>query len=348
MLRDEHSVTDLFAAQQAQLTERLVFLLQRLHPALRVDVERALQARGKLLSKTHAGPALAHSTLPNGSWSLLTLLVAQYILPDIDLTLACNAALAVECFVCALDLLDDVEDEDRSPTLEALGTARILNVSTALLSLAQQALFSPIHTGAPAEQVVRFAEMLQATTLTAVTGQHQDLLAEQRPAQELTIDECIAIAAGKAGSLMRLACWLGAACAGADDVLLEQFSQLGELLGISHQLDNDSHDLYDLLQESAPPVELTTIEARAQSRKSDLTRNKKTLPVVIAASKMSALQQGREEADRENTAYLQALREGILASWGICLLYRERANDLWEQIEVRRPAGSALRSLLGL
>src|SRR5205814_666661 len=100
----------------------------------------------------------------------------------------------------------------------------------------------------PAERILRLLNVLQESTLLATVGQHRDLLAEQRPVQDITYEECIEIAAGKAGSLMSMACRFGAICAGADDKVCGKFAEIGELLGIAHQLDNDSHDLYHLLQ----------------------------------------------------------------------------------------------------
>ena len=59
-------------------------------------------------------------------WPLLTLLVAQTIAPEIDLVSASSVAVAIECFICALDLLDDVEDDDQTPIVQSLGIARTL------------------------------------------------------------------------------------------------------------------------------------------------------------------------------------------------------------------------------
>src|SRR5439155_16041161 len=140
--------------------------------------------------------------------------------------------------------------------------------------------------------------------------------------QDLTQEECIEIAAAKAGALMRLACRLGALCAGADDVLCELFSELGELLGIAHQLDNDAHDLYYLLQSETSAVPPAQAEDITRSIKTDLVRQKKTLPVVLAARVNSSLQKASAPVDKEE--HLRALHEGIIATWGICLLYRER------------------------
>ena len=344
MSNDTQPPVNLFAAQQVVLRERLLFLLATLHPVLRADVVRALEEEGKLLAKPRAD---AVAVRPDGSWALLTMLVAQHIDPDIDLLCVSSVAIAIECFVCALDLLDDVEDEDQTPSIQVLGVARALNVATALMMLAQQAISSLSQQAVPPGRILSLLDTLQASALNAAAGQHRDLLAEQRSAQELTLEECIEIAASKAGALMRLACQLGALCAEADDVMCEHFSELGELLGIAHQLDNDAHDLYYLLQSETSAVPPTKAENITRSIKTDLVRQKKTLPVVLAARVNSSLQKATAPVvDKEE--HLRALHEGIITTWGICLLYRERAGDRLRMIEDQRSLAPALRFLLDL
>lgn len=344
MSSDSQPPVNQFAARQDMLRERLLFLLEKQHPLLRADIVHALEVEGKLLAKPRAD---AVAVRPSGSWALLTMLVAQHIDPDIDPFCVSSVAIAVECFVCALDLLDDVEDEDQTPSIRALGVARALNVATALLMLAQQAILSLTQQAVPPRRIVSLLDTLQASGLIATGGQHRDLLAERRSAQELTLEECIEIAAGKAGALMRLACRLGALCAGADDVMCEHFSELGELLGIAHQLDNDAHDLYYLLQGETSAVPPTKAENITRSIKTDLVRQKKTLPVVLAARVNNFLEKASAQGDKEKKEeHLRALHEGIIATWGICLLYRERASDRLRTIEDQRPLAPALRFLL--
>ncbi|MFL5591496.1 MAG: polyprenyl synthetase family protein [Ktedonobacteraceae bacterium] len=343
MSNDTQPPVNLFAAQQEVLRERLIFLLATQHPVLRADVVHALEEEGKLLAKPRTD---AVAVRPAGSWALLTMLVAQHIDPDIDLFCVSSVAIAVECFVCALDLLDDVEDEDQTPSIRVLGVARALNVATALMMLAQQAISSLSQQAVPPGRILSLLDTLQASALNAAAGQHRDLLAEQRSAQELTLEECIEIAASKGGALMRLACRLGALCARADDVMCEHFSELGELLGIAHQLDNDAHDLYYLLQSETSAVPPTKAENITRSIKTDLVRQKKTMPVVLAARVNSSLQKASAPVDKEE--HLRALHEGIIATWGICLLYRERADDRLRMIEDQRSLAPALRFLLDL
>ena len=342
-------VANPFAAHQQLLRERLYHVLTGLHPLLYADVIRALEETGKLLAPSYKEHD-ASSGPPAGSWSLLTFLVAHHVDPQIDLFYASSVAVAVECFICALDLLDDIEDDDLTPVVCDLGPARVLNVSTTLLTLAQKAILSLSaleHVGA--ERITSLLDVLQETTLTATAGQHRDLLAEQTSVLEFTHEECIEIASAKAGSLMRLPCLLGAICAGGDQDLCQQFAELGQMLGIAHQLDNDCHDLYHLLDGEASATLSASTRAEKMNSKTDLIREKKTLPVVFAAKKRELDQQGQQLVDKEEKKLSQsALQKGIIAAWGICLLYRERARNCLQQIENQRTVSPTLRCLLNL
>ena len=312
------------------LRERLTELVATLHPSLSADLLQALQAKGKLLFQPPSPGEQASSSTIIGMWPLLTLLVAQAVSPQVDLFCASGFAVAVECFVCALDLLDDVEDGDLTPTVNTLGIARVLNVSTALLGLAEKAIHSLSTRDVSPVLVLRLLKVMQEGTLLATSGQQRDLLAEQQSLHEfaaeesleLVIEKCLEIARGKAGSIMRLACRLGAMCAGADEGLLEQFSLLGEQLGIAHQLHNDCHDLYDFLSSSGAPGD-------TWPEKSDMARGKKTLPIVLAHT----LQESPTGADTDDYEDVHALQRGILAAWGIRLLYRERVRSCLELIQ---------------
>src|SRR5260370_17333786 len=96
------------------------------------DVVRAFQEEGKLLYQPLTGIISPRTTRPAGIWSLLTLLVAQHVSPDIDPIYVSSIAVSVECFCAALDLLDDVEDEDQTPIIQELRPAHVLTVPTHL------------------------------------------------------------------------------------------------------------------------------------------------------------------------------------------------------------------------
>ena len=344
MSNDRLSSFSQYTAQQALLRERLLLILATLHPLLKSDVQWVLEGKGKLLFQSEDSEPLP---LPTGNWALLPLLIAQYVNPFIDDAVVSSVGVAIECFVCALDLLDDVEDEDQTTVVQELGIARTLNTSTTLLMLAQQALLSLTQQQVSAERVLHLLDTLQSSALHATAGQHRDLLAEQRSATDMTDEECIEIAAGKAGAIMRLACLMGALVADAGEALCAQFSEMGELLGIAHQLDNDSHDLYYLLPGKTSTGDAVDPGTVTHSGKSDLARGKKTLPVVLAAHRERILQENAAGADEDSEEYKAALQAGIITTWGICLLYRERAHDCFQKIEAQKPVASPLRILLG-
>ena len=326
-----------FTAYQPLLRERLRSFINLLQAPLKSDVEAALEQRGKILCPLLDGETLSR---PNGMWALLPLLIIRDLFPDNDLYAAYNVALAVECLICSLDLLDDIEDGDQTPVVRQLGAARVLNVSTALLLLSQKMLLTLANFGIPAERIVSLMTLVEEATTTAASGQHEDIIGEQQDIDNYTTEDCIRIARSKAGSLFRLACTMGCVFTDIDQSICQLFSELGELLGIAHQLDNDSHDLYDILHTQ-----------RRDAVKTDVEHHKKTLPLVLAAQ-IRASQHApsntsqSDETDPQN-ALLASYDEGIIAAWGISLLYRERAQDCLRTIEVRQPVSDELRLLLG-
>ncbi len=280
---------------------------------------------------------------------MLPFFVAQSIDPAIPPLQAYEMAVAVELCICALDILDDVEDEDQTPFIEEVGVARALNTATALLSLASQAILSLSVHGRNVQHVVQLLATFHEHLLAAVHGQHSDLLAERRSALTMTQEECVQIAAQKSGSLMSLACRAGALCAQANDVVLEQFTTFGRLFGIAQQLDNDCHNLYYLIQDVSADSVVSGTGLIGRQENTDLRRNKKTLPIVLAAQRRASDIPFPLPTDQENRArYTQALQEAIFATWGICLLYKERARETLQTIEQMIPIAHELRLLLDL
>lgn len=349
-----------FAAHQQILRERLHFFLRTLHPAVYSDVLRAFEDEVKILHQVNKDISAPQNVRPSGIWSLLPLLVAQHVAPEIDPTYASSVALSVESLVTAIDLLDDIEDEDQTEIVQELGTARVINTAAILFTLAQQALLSLSDLGISPATVLRLLQTLQESSLVVSTGQHLDIVVENRPAHKFTIEESIEIAATKSGALLRLACLMGAQCAGASDELCAKFAEFGELLGIAAQLDNDCNDLYYLLYSRGWALSSQRREGTSQTMKSDLARGKKTLPIVLAAAEIAktqgassvnmqdALEQATRFSDKENEANKRVFREAIITAWGICLLYRERASERLQELEAQKPFTPLLHLLVGM
>jgi len=337
-------VADLAIARHL-LCERLRHYLHDLDPVLREDAGAALAVEGKLLHQ----PALAL----DGRWALLPFCLMQNLgaatrADFIGSDAACDVALAMECVICATDLLDDVMDEDTTPLIERLGMARALNTALTLVSLSQRMLLALLDTDLPTIVPVRLMDVMQRAILQASAGQQRDLLAERRLATDLTREECLEIASAKAGALLSLACRMGAMCASMEEAQVERCAEAGRLLGLAAQLDNDAHDLYGLLRPGRS----------AGSQKSDLVRGKKTLPVVLAAHVLQATcaHEARDidfrhlemAGTEERKIYHDALHEGILATWGMALLYRERARTVLEMVMGEGSISPTLYQVLGL
>lgn len=327
------------APDQHLLRQRLRTLLETLTPPLRVDVTRALEAEGKLLWQPTPS-----SAQPGGVWGLLTLLVARQVSLEINPHLATSVAIAVETYICGLDLLDDIEDVDRTPVVVELGAARALSVATTLLFMAQQVLLETARYLAP-EQVLLLLGALSSTSLTATAGQHLDILTAERDVSSLSAQECIAIAAAKSGSLMSLACRLGALCGGADPELCERWAALGKLLGISHQLDNDSHAGYDIIL-AACNFSSTPCRERAHEGASPT----KTLPAVLARQLYERYRLASPQQSGEEDLLMrgQAVREAIVLTGAQALLFRESVRERAMQLAGTRSLAPQLGRLLGV
>lgn len=345
--RHDVSPPEIAAAQQV-LVERLrLFLKGNVPQVLHADVVRALEGEGKLFSS----PAIPHDStrppLPSGVWALLVYYVAATISPTYDQCCVESAALAVECMVLSIDLDDDVMDGDHTTTFTALGIGRALTVSKTLSLLAFQLLLSLTEQGISSTCVRHLTETLLEATKVVMSGQHRDVLAEQQEVSTVTYDQCIEIATAKAGALMRMACLMGAIAAGASDEQRDLFALLGEQLGISHQLDNDSHDLEQL-------VSFRTTRRGAQHQqmseevKTDILRGKKTLPVFFAAEKGVTLLKTAEAVDRLTEEHVQVLYAASVKTWGICLVYRERVRDCLREIAKHARIPLALFTLVGI
>ncbi|HEY1352023.1 MAG TPA: polyprenyl synthetase family protein [Ktedonobacteraceae bacterium] len=329
------------AAARRLLCRQLLDHLDAVQPVLRSDIMQALAQEGKLFHQ----PA----TPLDGRWALVPFCLARTLCTHADPARGAAAALAMECLICATDLFDDVMDEDMTPLIACTGQARAVNVALALLAFPQRILLSLAAQQSHTSVALRLLDEVQRALLQAVAGQQWDVLAEGRLACELSRDDCLAIAAAKAGSLLGLAWRLAVLCAEVGEAQVERCTGLGRQLGIAAQLDNDAHDLSHLLQPAATGCQ-----------KSDLRRGKKTLPVVLAARSLQATHPLSpteidhafahlpQLATREQEVYLAALREGILTTWGLSLLYRERARESFHQIMGNGPVAEDVLQVLGL
>lgn len=210
-------------------------------PDLKESVLRILGGRGKAFGE--GGPY----------WALLTLAVCRNCGGRWEE--AVPAAAAIEFFIAAGDLLDDIEDNDLPVGLDV---ARATNTATLLLLLTSKAV-SLIADSRKASLAMR---AISEAGISSCVGQHYDLVYESsfqvNEAMWLRMTEL------RSGSLAGCACRVGALVATDNENVIEAYVKFGRNTGVAAQIFNDLNSL------------------KASSGKSDILRRKKTLPVIHA------------------------------------------------------------------
>lgn len=236
------------------------------------------------------------------SWVMLAL--AACVATGGDVAYGARVAAAVEVFMAALDVLDEIEDGDASPTAAAAGIPQALNGATALLLLAPRMLLDlPTRDGLPSPG--DFARVLVDGGLTATGGQHLDLTGEGFAAG--SPEEALAVARRKAGVLASVACRLGAMVGTTDETLLDLYGRWGMHYGTVAQLANDLHDAVD------------------DAAKSDIARKKSTLPLLFSHRVAS------ETGSNSGVAASGALH----FTWVVVEIERQACRDLADELDAR-------------
>lgn len=171
---------------------------------------------------------------------------------------AAHAAAAVEFAVAAIDVADDVVDGDQSS--DTLSGNRAVNASLALSWLAQRCATSLVDI-LGADRAERIGRLLAEGSLGSCAGQDFDLALEgcSNPGEVRSL----AMTSGKSGSLVSMACQVGAAIATEDRAILDLVGRFGTHVGVVAQLLNDLVDVDPLVV-----------------RGNDLRRHKRTLPIA--------------------------------------------------------------------
>jgi geranylgeranyl diphosphate synthase type I len=200
---------------------------------------------------------------------------------------AVRAAVAVELAHNFTLLHDDVIDEDTTrrhrPTAWAVfGIPDAIITGDAMLALAQRLLAEDPHPAA-----ARAAARLSSCVIELCAGQQADCAFEERGPDEVTLDECLAMATAKTGALLGCACALGALYAGGEDRAVRAMDGFGREAGLSFQLIDDLIGIWGDPDRTGKPVG------------ADLSAHKKSLPVVAAltsgtpaAAELAALYRG--------------------------------------------------------
>jgi geranylgeranyl diphosphate synthase type I len=181
---------------------------------------------------------------------------------------AVPAAVAVELVHNFSLLHDDVMDGDATrrhrPTVwRVFGINAAILGGDALLTLAFDVLAASGH---PA--VRDTMQALSAAVQDLVAGQAADVAFERRT--DVTVAECVRMAAGKTGALLGQSCALGAAFGKGTAEQITHLRLFGERMGLAFQLRDDLLGIWGDPAVTGKPVY------------SDLESRKKSLPVVAA------------------------------------------------------------------
>jgi geranylgeranyl diphosphate synthase type I len=212
----------------------------------------------------------------------LTWLAAQAV--GGDPLRAVPAAVAVELVHNFSLLHDDVMDNDverrhRPTAWTVFGVPAAILAGDALLTLAVETVRRGLDASVSGDVIACVNEAVQHL----IVGQSLDVDFEQRT--DVTLDECVVMAAGKTGALMRCAAQVGGLAVGAPAPWVAALAEFGEHIGLAFQL------VDDLLGIWGSP------EVTGKPRLADLAARKKSLPVV------AALNSGTEAGKQLATMY---------------------------------------------
>jgi geranylgeranyl diphosphate synthase type I len=180
---------------------------------------------------------------------------------------------------CAIEILhnyslvhDDIEDGDRlrhgrDTVWAKWGTAHGINAGDSLCAISYLALLES-DVPRPAERTVAMTRALHEANLAMCAGQGRDIAFEHEP--RVTLDDYVAMIAGKTAALFGAACEIGALAAGAEAARARAYAQLGLAYGLGFQIEDDLLGTWGEPGTTGKPVG------------SDLARRKWTFPVVWA------------------------------------------------------------------
>jgi geranylgeranyl diphosphate synthase type I len=162
------------------------------------------------------------------------------------------------------DLIDGDTERRHRPTVWAVwGAPSAVLAGDAMLALAQEVLLE-----APAPDAPAAALLLTRTVRELVGGQVADVAFAER--DDVGVEECLAMAHGKTGTLLGASTEVGAVLAGAPEPARAALRTFGEQLGLAFQLVDDLLGIWGDPSVTGKPV------------LADLRERKKSLPVTWA------------------------------------------------------------------
>ncbi len=254
---------------------------------------------------------------------------------------ALPAAAAVEILHNFSLIHDDIEDvsplrHGRATVWKQWGVANAINAGDAMFALAYAAL-AGLRGRVPDSVALDALDIFNATNLDLTRGQHLDMRFETQPT--VTAGDYLTMIEGKSAALLAAAAQLGALIGSHDPAVATHYHAFGLNLGLAFQIRDDVLGIW-----GDPAV-------TGKSAATDILARKKSLPVLFALERSSALRElykaesfgDAEVADA--VALLDALdARGYTAN--LESVYHERALDALSAAAPAGPAASGLHGLL--
>ncbi|MDP9274038.1 MAG: polyprenyl synthetase family protein [Chloroflexota bacterium] len=251
-----------------------------------------------------------------------------------DARAALPAAAAIELLHNFTLIHDDIEDQDPArhhrPTVWSVwGVPQAINAGDGMFAVSRLAVQR--LRGFPAERVLEFARLVDEACVRVCEGQFLDISFETRT--DVTTERYRAMAAKKTGALFAAAAQ-GAALLATDDVSVrETLARFGDAFGQAFQAHDDVLGIW------------ASTERTGKVEMNDLTKRKKTLPVVLAFERAQGIKKTRDrlaalfaEAAPLSSASVEQIRE-ILDELGVRALI---------DAEIATQRGRALQALRGI
>lgn len=252
---------------------------QTVQPALRAAIDR-LDPTSRSIAYYHLGwtdldgnPASGGGKAVRPALALLSAEAAGAA-PEVGLPGAVAVELVHNFSLLHDDLMDgDTERRHRPAVWAVRGAASAILTGDAMLSLAQEVL---LEVDGPA--AIAAARLMSEAVNELIRGQVLDVAFEKR--HDVSLDECLDMAAGKTGALLSASTAIGAVLAGAPAVTVSALAGFGADLGLAFQLVDDVLGIWGEPSTTGKPVY------------SDLRARKKSLPVTYSITHGGAI--GRE------------------------------------------------------
>ena len=249
-----------------------------------------------------------------------------------DKAAALPAAAAVELLHNFTLIHDDIEDQDPArhhrPTVWSVwGVPQAINAGDGMFAMSRLAVQR--LRGFPTERVLAFARLLDEACVRVCEGQFLDISFETRT--DVTAERYRAMAAKKTGALFAAAAQ-GAALLATDDVAVRgTLARFGDAFGQAFQAHDDVLGIW------------ASTERTGKVEMNDLTKRKKTLPVVLGFERAQGKTRERlatlfAPAAPLSTESVEQIRE-ILDELGVRALI---------DAEITTQRGRALHALRGI